>query len=185
MAATQDTAVKETSAKKNGGAVANELEDGWVELAVDRPMYKPDTCRKTPLRGRLINLVSMPETDNGPWNAYVIKTTKPCLAVDGFDDSDAAKEYPAGTEVLLTETVKLKGELSKLLNPDFLIEVEITPTEKVKIGGGRTMWRYSIRANHKSVAKRPAIYALNSVTTAPARQLAAGGGGTESDEIPF
>ena len=179
-----ETAVKDqTTAKKNGGAAA-ESDDGWVELAVDRPLYKPESCRKTPLRGRLINLVSMPETDNGPWSAYVIKITKPCLAVDGFDGSDTAKEYPVGTEVHLTETVKLKGELGKLLHPDFLIEVEITPTEKVKLTGGRTMWRYSIRANNKTVIKRPAIYALNTMSVPPARQLPAGGQ-SEGDEIPF
>lgn len=188
--ATPETAAsnKKNEEKKNGGVVENNeasaassaKDDGWREIAVDRPMYKPDLCKKTALRGYLIDLIPMPETDNGPWSAYVFKLTAPCLAVDGFDESGEAKDYPAGSEVLLNETVKLRGQLSRLLNPNVLIEVEVKPLEKVKLGGGRTMWIYQIRANEKSMKKRTAIHTLrqnNAVPVAAAVQ--------SMDDIPF
>ncbi len=168
--------------RANGNVGAQD--DGWVEMPSNRPIYNPSLCKSRPLVGYLLRLQQMPEADSGPWNAFVIKTTQPTLAVDGFEDAEKAVEVPAGAEVLLVETTKLR-DLRGFLLPDRMIEVRVTPDKLQPIGGSKKMWTYKIQANAKSAKPRPSIYGL-AAAPAPRGALPAAGGFTgEGDEIPF
>ncbi len=127
----------------------------WTEVQLDRPLYKPDTCRKTAIQGFVLDLVAMPENENGPWSCFVIELTEPCLAVDGIDPDAEPIERAIGTEVLLNSTVKLRT-LDRFLHPKFLCEVRVQPTTKEKLSGGRSMWLYRVDANRETVKPRPA-----------------------------
>lgn len=162
----------------NGSANAD---DGWTDIATDIPLYKPDECKKTPVVGYLLSLDTMPETENGPWRAYRVLTTKPGMACN-FDGEPEPTE--PGDEVRLTKTVKLAA-LDRFLLPDAMVEVSITPLQKIKLSAGRSMWTYEVRANKKTIKRRPGIYALGGGSVPAPRQLGNGNNNDSDSEIPF
>lgn len=161
-----------------GAAASNG--DEWTDVQTDRVMYKPEECKGLPLVGYLLSLDDMPESDTGPWQAYVIQTTRDTLGTD-FDGN--VVQVLAGTEVTITRTTKLE-KLMRFLVPGVLIEVSIQPLERVKLDKKRSMWTYSVQANKKSVMKRPPIYAALTNAVAVPKQLGAGSGMADSG-LPF
>lgn len=155
---------------------------GWDEVQLERPLYKPESCKDTPIIGYVLDLIHMPENDNGPWSCFVIRLTKPCLAVNGFDSDAVPQEFPEGTEILLNLTVKLRT-VDRFLHPKWLIEVRVQPTKKEKLSGGRTMWLYSVAANRETVQKRPATMQITAHH--PVAQIAARAETRPEDDIPF
>ena len=177
-AQTEKTQAKNPAPVESNGSAGND--DGWVDISTDIPLYKADECKKTPVTGYLLSLDEMPETDNGPWRAYRFLTTKPGLACD-FDGEPQPTE--PGDEVRLTKTVKLAA-LDRFLLPDAMVEVTVTPLEKKKLSGGRTMWTYKVQANKKTIKKRPGIYALGGGAQAP-RLPSSGSSNGGTEDIPF
>ena len=143
------------------------------DISTDRPMYKPAECKDTPLQGRLIDLVQMPDGLNGPWFAFVVKTTAPTTAINRDGKKISTKP---GDEVILPRTAML-ADLDKYARArDTLFEARIQPTEKVKSAKG-TMWRYKLAVSKKTVAREGAFQLTDSV---PVAQL--GAGHAESDD---
>lgn len=173
------TKTKPDSPASNGNASGD-----WFELpAEQRPKYQPETCGERPIQGYLLSRLELrrPATDSrgGTWWAYLIRLTQPTLAVDSEKGAEP-KLREVGTEVLLPENVKLE-ELGRFLHPEALVEVRVQPVEKVSLGGGRTMWRFAIAANKKSLQPR-GIYAREVPLLAAGSKGGANAGG---DDIPF
>jgi hypothetical protein len=168
----------------NGGTAPSR----FTKVVTDRPMYRVDKCAAKPLVGYLLGLAAMPPvqvTDaeraqgkTGAWNAYVIKTTEVTLTCATKDAP--ATETPAGTEVVLGESVKLE-ELRKYLYNDKMIEVSISTTGKQNLAGGKTMRTYDIGANFDAPIPRPAQYALPTAVLPPTKALAQANADAEDD----
>jgi hypothetical protein len=147
MAEVQKEAVK---AKANGGAAIAALGDGFDEIITDRAMYKPEQCKERPLIGHLLGVLDMPETDNGPWSAFVIRVTQPTLVVEGDD----VRESRPNEEVLITSTAKLKQAIGGMATvADKVYQVHIQPTHQVKLDGGRKMWMYKVGKSRQTKPK--------------------------------
>jgi hypothetical protein len=190
-----DTAKREETSTKNkgtngkaeagaAGAATAGAGKGWETVQLDRPIYKPETCKGKALVGYLIGLEDMPVGDLGNWQCYVIRTTQVTFAhginLEKTDDeNDEPTEWPAGTEVLVKRTAKLMP-LQRFLLRDHLIEVTITATKEHKLSGGRTLWLYSVGVNKESAIARPKHMPL----VMPRPQLPAGSQGA-SDDLPF
>lgn len=160
-------------------------EAGWEDAQLDAPMYKTDLCKGTPLVGYLLGLQEMPESDNGPWQAYTILTTKPCLACtfEGTGEQATVKEYPAGTPIMIVATAKLAG-LKAFLNKHYTLEVKVKPLAKKPIGGGRTMWTYEVKRNPTTIRKRTRMEEMTYLPPiAPVHALPVHSGITD-DEFP-
>jgi hypothetical protein len=125
--------------------------DRFVEVAVDRTMYKPDTCKSTPLVGYLINKIPMPPIKGRNWSAFVIRTTAP---VQTEDRDGNVNTVPEGSEVLIPATYALEQSISRAATAAVVFEVRITPTKKVDIGGGQSMWQYRVGADPTSGVPR-------------------------------
>lgn len=179
-AQTEKTQAKNPAPVAEPNGANQEEDDGWAEIATDIPLYVTDKCDKVPVVGYLLSLDQMPESDNGPWKAYRILTTKAGKACDF--EKNVIDTIP-GDEVRVTKTVKLAA-LDRFLLPDAMVEVSITPKTLRGIGGGHKMWEYDVKANKKSIKRRPGIYALGPVSnvTPASRQL---GNGNGNSDIPF
>lgn len=173
----------EKAVAKNGAKDAADADAGWREVTTDFSIFKPAEAGGRACQGYLLRLQDMPETDNGPWSAYVVELTRPC-PVASFDGE--VREAKAGEEVLLPKTAKLEG-LSRFLHPKAIVEVRVKPLEQVKIGKGRTMWRYEIRANEKTMRPRSAVHATlhAGATGTPRALLPAGNAGADDSDIPL
>lgn len=188
-------------AKQNAAEQASTAKSRFQTIATDRPQYKAsfedvngvEKLNTTSLVGYLITkVVGLPNPTAKPgekqhWNAYVIKTTEPCIA-EGLED-DGPRQYPAGTEVMIGETAKL-SRLEELLFADRLVEVSIAPKKKVKLDGGRTMWLYDVGANPETMP-RPRTAAMHAGRVAPQLPAAGVNGAAQrtvveaQEEIPF
>jgi hypothetical protein len=152
----------------------------FVEIVTQRYMYKADECKDTPLVGHLLNILAMPPAKGRPWNAFLIRTTRPTKAMDR--DKELV-DVPVGSEVLISATYELSQYLTKAAsNEEKIFEVRIKPDIKMDIGAGQTMWTYKLAA--KPQPARRGQFGLAAVL-APLQLVAAGeSGGTDSD-TPF
>lgn len=188
--ATNQAASKKNAPKTehtNGAAAAAEDDGAWVEVGVDQPMYKFPEKAGGVLQGHLLDEIQMPDFqqkgDDGQmqtksWSAFVIRLTRPahCQAPNAQKGSSLV-EYPAGTEVLVGLSAKMK-DMRRFLLENKIVEVRLTNKGEIKLDNGRRMQAFDFQANKKTVLERGP---LNRLTKHAAPQLA------ESNEevIPF
>lgn len=168
--------------------MVDEAPAGWVEVASDRLVYKPESCGGRSVRGILLARLELPEGPNGePWHAYVIRCTAPTL---GVDREDNVQEVPQGAEILLPETYRLADLAKAAENLEIAWEVWVKPKAQVSIGQGKKMWTYQILVNKKSAARTADMKFFVSGTQAP-KQLGtgtnagAGSIGADAADVPF
>lgn len=141
----------------NAGVAAAEDGGGWEDVSTDRLLYKPgEECGKAPVVGLLVSLEALPETVYGDWFGYIIKTTQPGKAVD-FEG--AVVDYPAGTEVIITATVKARQALQRFVHPTHIFEVFVKPVKQIKLAGGKKMWTFEVKHRPSSMRRRDVLEA--------------------------
>jgi len=181
-----------STAPIDGTAPAPAMEEeappqGWVEVASDRLVYKPEVCQGKAICGILLARLELPEGPNGAeWHAYVIRLQKPTL---GVDREDHVLEVPAGQEILLPETYRLSDLAKAAENPAIAWEVWIKPKNQVSIGQGKKMWTYTILVNPRSKPRTEDMKFFISGPQAP-KQIVAGGQnsgsiGANAPDVPF
>lgn len=165
----------------------------FKKIETDRYMFNANKGSKI-LVGYLINLIPMAPIKGREWEAFVVKLTEPCLALDREKN---LVEVPVGGEVLIPATHQLAQHFQRVATqPNAVYEVMIEPKKKIDIGAGQSMWTYELgaNANAKSIKNRnqfgtaallgftdPAV-----VNALPAKgQTTAESIDTTAEEIPF
>ena len=142
----------------------------FVEIITQRFMYNAEKCKEVPLTGYLLNRLPMPPIKNRNWDAFLVRVTRPTMAVDR--DGNVVK-VDVGKEVLIPATFTLASVMSKASqNPDACYEVMIQPTKKIDIGGNQEMWEYTLKA--KPNPRKRASFGLAAVLGQDLPQLTAG-----------
>ena len=170
----------------------------FTKVITERGMFNPNKGCTGSLVGYLINLEPMPAIQRGnvkqEWDSFVIMITEPCKAINR---EGQVIEYPVGSEILTPVTHQLSQNFSRVAShPRLCFEVSITPTKKLDIGKGQTMWIYDlgVNTNKDSVRVRTSfgVHAMLGNPELPIAQLGAKGqtgaetaGAVAEDDIPF
>jgi hypothetical protein len=191
--ASQTTNEANKQPANNGGTAEPESEVNIKDrfkskIETDRFMFNPNKGSTKPLVGYLINMIPMPEIAGRDWNAYVIKTTHPTIALNR---EQQAVKVPVGSEVLIPATYQLTQHLERAAcNSKHCFEVYIEPLRKTEVGKGQTMWLYELRVDMTATKARsgfgPAAM-LGSGASSGRGQSTAEVVGTSAadDDIPF
>ena len=178
-------------AKNNGGKV-NENIDGanvsaaldalinsgeFVELRLERTIYKPESTGEAILRGFIIDLLDMPPIKQGKveraWQALLFRTTAP---TKGVDREGNTVDVGADEEIIIPATFQLLQGLSRFSrDPEKMFEAAVLPKDKIDIGGGQTMWTYRVALGKKTM-KREGGYVLGGKPEGDVKTLPAGDG---------
>jgi len=175
----------------------------FKEVGLDRFMFNPNKGCTGSLTGYILNVIDMPPIARGKgpdgqpvfqkWFSFLVETTEPCQAIDREKN---IVTVPAGQHVLVPSTFKLYDTFAKAAqDPKVCWEVQITPTKKVDIGKGQTMWLYKLGVDMASTKPRQAFgpNAVLTLTAAATKQLTAGSDittetpeeVTAADDTPF
>lgn len=164
----------------------------FKEIATQRYMYNADKCKDVPLVGNLLNMLMMPPIERAgilqPWNAFLIRVTRP---TKGTDRDKNLVDVAVDSEVLIPATFELTQFLEKAATSEkFVFEVFIKPKQKIDIGGGQSMWLYSLKAKPEPKARRG--FGLAAVLAPPqlpggtmAGSAGGGGGGATDNDAPW
>lgn len=176
--------------QQNGNAVP----DRFREIATERYMYNVNKCweelaadKRLPLVGILLSELEMPPIKERDWTAFLLLTTEPTHVVNRDKDVILVE---AGTEVLIPATHQLRTHFARAAgHPTAVFEVRVQPKKKVAIGGGQTMWTFTLANNPKPLprAKFGTAALLNAPTPAtPALPAASADREPGSDDdMPF
>jgi hypothetical protein len=164
-------------------AEANKLER-FKRIETDRFMFNANKGCTKPLVGYLINMIPMTPIKGREWEAFVIKTTEPTLALNR--DKELI-EVSAGSEVLIPATHQLAQHFERAVaQPTIVFEVYIRPTKKIPVGGGQEMWMYDLRANPNGVLRKNfGVGAMISQPQAPMLPSKGHDMAEAADDIPF
>ena len=177
---------------KNNGSKVNENIDGanvsavldsliasgdFVELRLDRTIYKPEATGSAVLQGYIIDLMDMPPIKQGKveraWQAFLFRTT---AATKGVDREGNVVDVAADEEIIIPSTFQLHQGLSRFSrDPEKMFEAAILPEEKIDIGGGQTMWTFRVALGKKTM-KREGGYVLGGKAEGDVKALPAGDG---------
>lgn len=149
-----------------------EADKKFHKIVRNRPSWKPAECGKFPLQGKIIKLQSMPPAANGPWEAFVVLTTKPTKVVE----DDKVRDSKPGEEVIICNTAGLRELEEYAMKKATIHEVIIANPKKIDTKNGQ-MWAYDL--SYDDGEPRPAQYALAESAAAP--RLPAG----NQEQIPF
>lgn len=152
MAKNDKTATANTESKT---IVNVELPSGFVDLGLDRFMYKPESCQAKPLIGYLIGVQEFgrDKADKKEWwDALIVRTTQPTLAVSTDDKgNETTIEVGIGEEVMIAMTAKLEKLRGYAVHPDKMAEFFIQPLEKQVLETNpktgevtKSMWRFKV-----------------------------------------
>ncbi len=161
---------------KNNGSKVNDSIDGaglssaldaliasgdFVELRLERTIYKPEATGEFVLRGYVVDLMDMPPIKQGkverPWQAFLLRTTAP---TKGVDREGNVVDVGIDEEVIVPATFQLFQGLSRFSrDPEKMFEAAILPKDKIDIGGGQSMWTYRVALGKKTM-KREGGYVL-------------------------
>jgi len=170
-------------AKKTENQGANASYSGaWAEkmaelapVAPELYVHRPDRDGEpNPIAGILLERRELRYKDGRDGAMYVLATTLPTWLWDG--DLDQWFEAPAGSFALVAERKALE-DLRRYLPTqgpngfESVCEVAIVPKNRVKLAGGKTMWRFDIRGRKLQAAASPV--ALLAPPTSAAKQLPA------------
>ncbi len=136
-------------------ATNGKMHERFTQIKDDRPMWSAEAAAKNKavLCGHLLGLLDMPPTDNGPWRAFVVRVTEETIGLNADETEVTVKP---GDEILLPATTKLLQRFTAAaINPKFVFEIFVQPTEKVKTNTpGRKMWKYVYGADMKNPLPR-------------------------------
>lgn len=108
---------------------------------------------------------------------YQVELDRPCKARQGTGEEAEIIDVPAGTVVNLNENHNVKRALTERIIPEILAGAEyniaVAYGDKIKLGGGRTMWKIEVWSKMRKAPIRP-------VSALPASMVAS----TTSDEGP-
>lgn len=123
--------------------------DAPQKVQLDREIFQVDKHGKQTLRGFMLGVARMSPSkaneqegrEQKDWAAVVIHLTTPVV------DPSTKRAFPnmaAGDEIFIGG-VKLQELYQRATNPRASFEVELTPTEKKAMGGGRSTWLFDAR----------------------------------------
>lgn len=150
----------------------------FVELRLDRTIYKPEATGSAILKGYIVDLMDMPPIKSGkdkerPWQAFLFRTTAP---TKGVDREGNVVDVDKDEEIIIPSTFQLHQGLSRFSrDPEKMFEAAVLPKEKIDIGGGQTMWTFRV-ALGKATMKREGGYLLGSKPEGDVKTLPAGDG---------
>jgi len=149
----------------------------FVELRLDRTIYKPESTGEAVLRGFIIDLLDMPPIKQGKveraWQALLVRTT---AATKGVDRDGTVVDVGVDEEIIIPATYQLLQGLGRFSrDPEKMFEAAILPKEKIDIGGGQTMWTFRV-ALGKNTRKREGGYVLGGKAEGDVKALPAGDG---------
>lgn len=149
----------------------------FVELRLDRTIYKPESTGSAVLQGYIVDLMDMPPIKQGkterPWQAFLFRTTAP---TKGVDREGTVVDVAADEEIIIPSTFQLHQGLSRFSrDPEKMFEAAILPKEKIDIGGGQTMWTFRVALGKKTM-KREGGYVLGNKPEGEVKALPAGDG---------
>lgn len=147
----------------------------FVELRLERTIYKPEATGEAILRGFIVDLMDMPPIKQGkverPWQAFLIRTTAP---TKGVDREGNVVDVQVDEEIIIPATFQLQQGLSRFArHADKMFEAAVLPKTKQDIGGGQTMWTYRV-ALGKATMKREGAYVLGGKAEGEVPTLPAG-----------
>lgn len=186
---------KDKSAEMNGSQAEQDPEIGsdsksrFTEIRTESYMFNAEKtyaslpkADQLPLVGYLVGMQEMPPIKGRAWKAAIILTTEP---VHALDREKKVLKLPPGSRVLIPATFAIDQNFARAAsNSNFVFEVSISPSKKVEIGGGQTMWTYKLGANSKPVARAAFGIAalLDNPNTSPQLGM---GSHAEDVEAPF
>jgi hypothetical protein len=165
----------------------------FKEVGLDRYMFNPNKGCTGSLTGYILNIVDMPPIQRGKdpqtgqpifqkWVSFLVETTEPCQAIDREKN---VVTVPKGQHVLVPSTFKLADTFAKASqNPDFCWEVQITPTKKVDIGHGQTMWLYKLGVDMETTRQRKSFGPVAGLALSAANIKQLTGGSDVTTEVP-
>lgn len=157
---TQSTANNEQAINAGAALLDELLKKGGAELSLDRHIYQADKCKEFALVGYVIDLLDMPKIKMGrdeerDWTAFCFLTTHP---TKGVDREDNIVDVKAETEIIIPATFQLHTALRRFAaDPSAMHEVGLQPTNKIDLGGGKTLWQYRVVVTKKTMS-RGALY---------------------------
>lgn len=133
----------------------------FVELRLERTIYKPEATGSAILQGFIIDLLDMPPIKQGkverPWQAFLFRTTAP---TKGVDREGNVVDVGSDEEIIIPSTFQLHQGLSRFArHEDKMFEAAVLPKEKIDIGGGQSMWTFRVALGKKTM-KREGGYVL-------------------------
>lgn len=157
-------ASKTVNGNKGAKNPALPQDDKFFDLTTNPLQYKPETCAEWTVQGRILSFEKMPYAEDQitkektkMWFVFNIEAT---AETKGEDIDGEIKTVPVGEVVRVPMNEELKIVLSQFRAATIagqLVEVRIKPIKKSNLGGGRTMWRYSVQLDKPDVRKaRPA-----------------------------
>lgn len=149
----------------------------FVELRLERTIYKPEATGAAILQGFIIDLLDMPPIKQGkterPWQALLFRTTAP---TKGVDREGNVVDVNVDEEVIIPATFQLVQGLSRFSrDPEKMFEAAVLPKDKIDIGGGQTMWTYRVALGKKTM-KREGGYVLGGKPEGEVKALPPGDG---------
>lgn len=150
----------------------------FVELRLERTIYKPESTGSAVLQGYIVDLMDMPPIKSGkdkerPWQAFLFRTTAP---TKGVDREGNVVDVATDEEIIIPSTFQLHQGLSRFSrDPEKMFEAAVLPKEKIDIGGGQTMWTFRVALGKKTM-KREGGYVLGGKPEGDVKSLPAGDG---------
>jgi hypothetical protein len=138
-----------------------EVPEGAVKSNQNRLLYKPETCNKWPIKGLVHSYQKMPDVGEGDksreWYVYIIALTQKSV---GQNRDGKLMVADVGDEIMVVETYSLQADTrlrDVAENPKWTCEVILKPTDKIKIGGGQTMWEWELFFVPKSIKREGSL----------------------------
>lgn len=133
----------------------------FIELKLERTIYKPEATGEAVLQGYIVDLLPMPPIKQGKqeraWDAFLFRTTAPTL---GVDREGNVVDVGVDEEIIIPATFQLRQGLERFSrHPDKMFEAAVLPKTKIPLEGGQSMWTYRVALGKKSVP-REGGYAL-------------------------
>lgn len=165
----------EANANGNGKPRIGEKDDeGYVSVGqwdIDG-WYKPEAGRTIQGTVKAIK-VAWDDDNNRAQLTYVVELVKPLLAKPVGEDT--LEEFPPGAIIGLSESFALKV-IRQSVDLQADVGIKATPTEKIKLGGRRSMWKWDVGL--KPGAPRKAPLGID------AQLAACGAQGSQNDDAP-
>ncbi len=134
-------------------AIPTNPDADFVDVQTERLLYKIDRdtgLAKVPATGWVLDLIEMPEGENGPWQAVVMLATRETIVRDR--EKKDHKVLP-GEEFLVKANAVMKRQVEPLLSPDRVYELRMTPAGLIKLPGNRNLQNWKFARGKKSIAR--------------------------------
>jgi hypothetical protein len=181
---------KNDAANSIAGVTPIEAPGDFTPLSTNALIYKPDDCHTHAVQGMLLGRLQMPPVGGErEWDVYVLRATKPTIGVDREGKVHAVK---AGDEIRVPVTHVLDSDAKMQAisgSTEWTAEVYLKPTQKISIGGGKTLWQYDARMGKPRVRtpeeKMYNLTKIQGMATAAGQLPASANGQQASPPPPF